>query len=141
VRFLRFLQKHPHLTLCSKSLRFTRFLKIFALFALSSKSLRNSQFPQNLCAYRTFLKNPALCSKSLHYMPAVSTTAWCTLSCEYIREFETDLIGYSGSWGILIHENNLKSKISWPCPFKRFFCFSRTLILYKIYFTEPSWQE
>jgi hypothetical protein len=25
---------------------------------------------------------------------------------------------YSGAWGELIHERNLKSKISWHCPFK-----------------------
>jgi hypothetical protein len=25
---------------------------------------------------------------------------------------------YSGAWGKLIHEKNLKSKISWHCPFK-----------------------
>ncbi len=46
----------------------------------------------------------------------------CTLSCEYIREFsenfETAPMGYSGAWGKLIHEKNLKSKISWHCPFK-----------------------
>ncbi len=33
---------------------------------------------------------------------------WCTLSCEYLREFlkkfETALMGYSGAWGKLIHE-------------------------------------
>jgi hypothetical protein len=25
----------------------------------------------------------------------------------------------SGAWGKLIHEKNLKSKISWRCPFKK----------------------
>jgi hypothetical protein len=33
---------------------------------------------------------------------------WCTLSCEYLREFskkfETALLVYSGAWGKLIHE-------------------------------------
>jgi hypothetical protein len=32
---------------------------------------------------------------------------WCTLSCEYLREFskkfETALMVYSGAWGKLIH--------------------------------------
>ncbi len=32
--------------------------------------------------------------------------------------FLTALIRYSGAWGKLIHEKNLKSKISWHCPFK-----------------------
>jgi hypothetical protein len=26
-------------------------------------------------------------------------------------------MGYSGTWGILIRGKNLKSKISWHCPF------------------------
>jgi hypothetical protein len=41
---------------------------------------------------------------------------WCTLSCEYLREFskkfETALMVYSGAWGKLIQEKNQKSKIS-----------------------------
>ncbi len=47
---------------------------------------------------------------------------WCTLSCEYLREFSkkirNGLMVYSGAWGKLIHEKNLKSKISWHCPCK-----------------------
>ncbi len=46
---------------------------------------------------------------------------WCTLSCEYLREFskkfEMALKEYSGAWGKLIYEKNQKSKISWHCPF------------------------
>ncbi len=45
---------------------------------------------------------------------------WCTLSCEYLREFskkfETALLDYSWAWGKLIHENNWMNKISWHCP-------------------------
>jgi len=41
---------------------------------------------------------------------------WCTLSCEYLCEFsnkfETALMENSGAWRKLIHEKNLKSKIS-----------------------------
>ena len=37
---------------------------------------------------------------------------WCTLSCEYLREFfkkfETALMGYSGAWGKLIREKKLE---------------------------------
>ncbi len=47
---------------------------------------------------------------------------WCTLNCEYLREFskkfEMILVLLSGDWGKLIHEKNLKQKISWYCPFK-----------------------
>ncbi len=49
-------------------------------------------------------------------------TGWCSLCCDYLHEFskkfETILMGYSGAGGKLIHEKNLKSKISWHCPFK-----------------------
>ena len=45
---------------------------------------------------------------------------WCTLTCEYLRskKFETDLMGYSGDGGKLIHAKKRKQKISWHCPFK-----------------------
>jgi hypothetical protein len=47
---------------------------------------------------------------------------WCTLSCQYLREFkkkiETALMRYSGVWWKLIHEKTRKSKNSWHCPFK-----------------------
>ena len=47
---------------------------------------------------------------------------WCTLTCEYLREFskkfEMILLLLSGAWGKVIHEKNLKQKISWHCPFK-----------------------
>jgi hypothetical protein len=43
------------------------------------------------------------------------------LSCEYLskfsKKFETALTEYSGAWGNLIHEKNLKLKSSWHCPF------------------------
>jgi hypothetical protein len=38
--------------------------------------------------------------------------------CAFLNKFETALMGYSGAWGELIHEKNLKLKISWHCPFK-----------------------
>ncbi len=47
---------------------------------------------------------------------------WCTLTCEYLckfsKKFEMILILLSGAWGKVIHEKNLKQKISWHCPFK-----------------------
>ncbi len=47
---------------------------------------------------------------------------WCTLTCEYLREFSKKfkmiLMLLSGPWGKVIHEKNLKQKISWHCPFK-----------------------
>ncbi len=56
------------------------------------------------------------------FATGASTTRWCTLSCEYLREFSKKfnipLLGYSEAWGKLIHEKNLKLKISWHCPFK-----------------------
>ncbi len=32
------------------------------------------------------------------------------------KKIKTTVMGYSGSWGKLIHEKNLKSTISWPYP-------------------------
>ncbi len=47
------------------------------------------------------------------------------VGCENLREisnkFHTVLMGYSVAGGKLIHEKNLKSKISWHCPFKKSF--------------------
>jgi hypothetical protein len=41
---------------------------------------------------------------------------WCTLTCEYLSEFlkkfEMTLKFTSGAWGKMIHEKNLKQKIS-----------------------------
>ncbi len=46
---------------------------------------------------------------------------WCTLTWEYLREFskkfEMIQMLLSGAWGKVIHEKNLKQKISWHCPF------------------------
>ncbi len=48
---------------------------------------------------------------------------WCTLTCEYLRKFPKKfkmiLMLLLGAWGKVIHEKNLKQKISWHCPFKR----------------------
>jgi hypothetical protein len=45
---------------------------------------------------------------------------WCTLSCEYLREFlkkfETALLVYSGAWGKLIHEKNRSRKSRGTVP-------------------------
>ncbi len=50
-------------------------------------------------------------------LPRCQRHRWCSLG-EISKKFETALIGYSGAWGKLIHEKNLKSKISVHCPFK-----------------------
>ncbi len=39
------------------------------------------------------------------------------ISTNFRKKFETALVGYSEASGKLIHEKNLKSKISWHCPF------------------------
>ncbi len=38
-------------------------------------------------------------------------------------------MGYSGAWEKLIHEKNLKSKISWHCPFKLSFAYIKLHIV------------
>ncbi len=48
---------------------------------------------------------------------------WCNLTCEYLcefsKKFEMNLMLFPGAWGKVIHEKNLKQKISCHCPFKR----------------------
>jgi hypothetical protein len=50
---------------------------------------------------------------------------WCTFTLEYFREcskkIEMTLTLFSGAWGKMIHEKNLKQKISWLCLFKLFY--------------------
>jgi hypothetical protein len=55
--------------------------------------------------------------KHFFYLPPVSTTPVVNLSGDYIPDFVTALLGYSGAWGKLIQEKNLMLKISWHCPF------------------------
>ncbi len=47
---------------------------------------------------------------------------WCTWTSEYPREFlkkfEMTLMLFSEAWGRVIHEKNLKQKISWHCPYQ-----------------------
>ncbi len=54
----------------------------------------------------------------------------CTLICEFLREFSKKfdmiLMLLSGTWGKVIHEKNLKQKISWHCPFKQLFSICST---------------
>jgi hypothetical protein len=56
------------------------------------------------------------------HFPPVSLTQVVHLELRNLREiskkFETAMIVPSGAWEKRIHEENLKSKISWKCPFK-----------------------
>jgi hypothetical protein len=48
--------------------------------------------------------------------PVANLHRWCTLTCEYLREFskkfEMILMLLSGAWGKVIHEKNLRQKSS-----------------------------
>jgi hypothetical protein len=50
---------------------------------------------------------------------------WCTLTCDYIREFvkkfEMTLMLFAGAWGKMIHGKNMKQKTSLHCPFKHIY--------------------
>ncbi len=52
----------------------------------------------------------------------VVDTSGAPCTCEYLRKFlkkfEMTLMLFSGAWGKVIHEKNLKQKILWHCPFK-----------------------
>jgi hypothetical protein len=47
-----------------------------------------------------------------------------TPHADFRKKFETTLMvyRYSGAWGKLIHEKNLKTKSSWHCPFNGKLC-------------------
>ncbi len=72
---------------------------------------------------------------------------WCTLNCEYLREFskkfEMALMVFSGAWGKLIHEKKQKLKIWWHCPFKiylladsaAFHCNKQQIFMFKCFIT------
>jgi hypothetical protein len=49
-------------------------------------------------------------------LPPVSLIPWCSLICKYLCDFqkkiEITLVLFSGAWGKMIHEKNLKQKIS-----------------------------
>jgi hypothetical protein len=69
---------------------------------------------RNIFAFKFTLRSP---QPDIVPIPGVvDTGAWCTLTWEYLSEFlkkfETVLMGYSGAGGKLIHEKKLKQKIS-----------------------------
>ncbi len=40
------------------------------------------------------------------------------ISPRIFKKIQMTLMLFSGAWGKMIHEKNLKQKISWHCPFK-----------------------
>jgi hypothetical protein len=56
--------------------------------------------------------------KEFFHLPPVSLVVHLELriSREKKKKFYAALMGYSGAWGKLIHEKNLKSKILWHVP-------------------------
>ncbi len=77
-------------------------------------------------------------SKILSFIASVVDTADIRENlCEFSKKFEMVLIRYSGALGTLIHEKNLKLKISCQTPFKRMYFFRDNL---KVgwFFCEPS---
>ncbi len=51
------------------------------------------------------------------FATGVVYTLTCEYICEFSKKFEMILMLLSGAWGKVIHEKNLKQKISWHCPF------------------------
>jgi hypothetical protein len=43
----------------------------------------------------------------------------CTLHRKFSKKFDMTLMLFSGAWEKVIHEKNLKQKISRHCPFKK----------------------
>jgi hypothetical protein len=70
---------------------------------------------------RNFSEGSSGESKNFFYLPGEPTILVVHLELgfrEFSKKFEMALLGYSGAWGKLIHEKNLKLKILWHCPFK-----------------------
>ncbi len=80
----------------------TRISQKFAELQLRTEP-KNLQILKNICAARHLCK----------FFTGVNDTCG-----KFLNKFETALMRYSGAWGKLIHEKNLKSKILWHCPFK-----------------------
>jgi len=72
--------------------------------------------------FQVLMSKPSLCSLNgqCHEIFCFRFFSWIIFpqAPENNEKFRTALIVYSGAWGKQIHEKNLKSKISWHCPFK-----------------------
>ncbi len=71
------------------------------------------------CPFKTFRKFFSICHPCQWHW-------WCTLGENISKKCQTAIMGYSGAWGKPIHEKNLKSKISWHCPFRK----NRPIVVY-----------
>jgi hypothetical protein len=60
----------------------------------------------------------------LHLELRISPQSFGNFWKKVLEKFETALMGYSGAGGKLTQEKNLKSKISWRCPFKMKFLYA-----------------
>ncbi len=65
--------------------------------------------------------------KDCFHLPPVSKTQLVHLELRisqriFEEKFEMAFMVYSGTWGKLIHEKNLKLEISWHCPFNGKLC-------------------
>jgi hypothetical protein len=52
------------------------------------------------------------------FATGVNNTFGSPWSCEYLSEFETPLMGYSGAWGKLIHEKTRSRKSRGTVPLR-----------------------
>ncbi len=70
--------------------------------------------------------------KSFPFAAGVKDTGgapWAANISANFRKFETALMVNSRALGKLIHDKNLKSKISWHCPFKSIVIYETLLLL------------
>jgi hypothetical protein len=65
--------------------------------------------------FKNFRRNLQICHRCRWYNGA----PWfANISANFSKNIEITLTLFSGAWGKMIHEKNLKQKISWHCPFK-----------------------
>ncbi len=61
------------------------------------------------------------------------------ISANFRKKFEMILMLFSGAWGKVIHEKNLKQKISWHCPFNMTKSCERALETISTYLESTNW--
>ncbi len=93
----------------------------------------------NSRSYSQLKVHPVTNLPPVSLIPAASCHRWCTLTCEYLREFlknsKMTLTLFSGPWEKMIHEKNVNKKSRDTVPFLKLF--SDTYL--PTFFTILSW--
>jgi hypothetical protein len=85
--------------------------------------------------FKNFRRNLQICHRCRWYNGA----PWfANISANFSKNIEITLTLFSGAWGKMIHEKNLKQKISWHCPFQLILSVDVLSIIFCNEVSEPS---